>query len=70
MFDFNQRKFSKAPPPIVDVPALFLGQRGIDVQHEGIGISAQLCHDEGSLVRPSLLPPSLLHYRQNTPDPQ
>ena len=29
-----------------DLPALLLGQRGVEVQHEGIGIGSQLGNDE------------------------
>ena len=33
-----------------DQPALLLGQRGVEVQHERIGVSAQLGDDERRLV--------------------
>jgi hypothetical protein len=39
------------PRALRDQPALFLGQGGIEVQHERVSISAQLCHDEGRSVR-------------------
>jgi hypothetical protein len=34
-----------------NVPALFLGQGGVDVQHEWIRVRARLRHDEGHIVR-------------------
>jgi len=37
--------------PLRDQTAFFLGKRRIEVEHEGIGIGAKLCHNERHLLR-------------------
>jgi hypothetical protein len=47
---FTPRRFGSCQAilaALTDQPALFPRQGGLDVQHEGIGIGAQLSHDEG-----------------------
>src|SRR5208282_6820944 len=36
--------------PLADQPPFFLGKRSVDVEHEGIGVSAQLGDDEGDAL--------------------
>ena len=37
--------------PRGDEATLLLGKRGVEMQHEGVGIGSELCHDEGDALR-------------------